>query len=449
MSETGRHRLTSWKEIATHLGKGVRTVLRWEKERGLPVHRVPGASGRVVFAYSDELDEWAQGAGRTADDPLVPDAGAPLIPAGAVGRAGGRWAGWGLTAALVIIGAAGVALTAVARKDARPMTVMVTADGITAVGAEGTTRWHYRFPSGERASPLENRIPGAGDMVDGPDAGVIAGTAMHFRDPESDNRSGRLFWFSRGGELRRIFAFDDRLTFPSGAYGEPWVVTDFHSDASADRQRVAVAAHHYHWWPSMVTVLDDHGTRHGTFVNAGWIERVWWLDRQRLVIAGFSNPADGGMIALLDGGALDGQSPPVAGRDEFRCTTCGPGAPLRYVVLPRSEVNRASGSPFNRVVLEPKPDGFVARTIEIPADHPHGVADVIYEFTRSLDLTRATYSDRYWDAHRALEAEGKIDHARERCLDRDGPRDVRVWEPSTGWTNAALTGLTASRQPER
>jgi hypothetical protein len=35
-------RLESWKEIAAYLGRDLRTVMRWEKERSLPVHRVPG-----------------------------------------------------------------------------------------------------------------------------------------------------------------------------------------------------------------------------------------------------------------------------------------------------------------------------------------------------------------------------------------------------------------------
>src|SRR5688572_8161606 len=69
MSDNGRRRLTSWKEIAAHLGRDVRTVLRWEKDRGLPVHRVPGATGRVVFAYSDELDAWSRGLLTKAPDP--------------------------------------------------------------------------------------------------------------------------------------------------------------------------------------------------------------------------------------------------------------------------------------------------------------------------------------------------------------------------------------------
>ena len=51
-------RLDSWKEIATFFGREERTVKRWEKERGLPVHRVPGPARSGVFAYTAELSEW-------------------------------------------------------------------------------------------------------------------------------------------------------------------------------------------------------------------------------------------------------------------------------------------------------------------------------------------------------------------------------------------------------
>ena len=51
------HILSSWKEIAIFLGKGVRTVQRWENCSGLPIHRPSGIRGSV-FAYRTELDEW-------------------------------------------------------------------------------------------------------------------------------------------------------------------------------------------------------------------------------------------------------------------------------------------------------------------------------------------------------------------------------------------------------
>ena len=51
-------RLDCWKEIAAYLGKVERTVKRWEADRGLPIHRVPGGGRASVYAYTHELDEW-------------------------------------------------------------------------------------------------------------------------------------------------------------------------------------------------------------------------------------------------------------------------------------------------------------------------------------------------------------------------------------------------------
>jgi Tol biopolymer transport system component len=54
---TGK-RLESWKEIAAHLDKGVRTVIRWEKTEGLPVHRHQHERKSSVFAFTAGIDEW-------------------------------------------------------------------------------------------------------------------------------------------------------------------------------------------------------------------------------------------------------------------------------------------------------------------------------------------------------------------------------------------------------
>jgi tetratricopeptide (TPR) repeat protein len=59
-------RLDSWKEIAAFFARDERTVKRWEKERRLPVHRVPGGGRCTVFAYSDELKTWMRSSATTA-----------------------------------------------------------------------------------------------------------------------------------------------------------------------------------------------------------------------------------------------------------------------------------------------------------------------------------------------------------------------------------------------
>lgn len=51
--------LTSWKEIASYLGRTPRTVQRWEKDFQLPVHRPIHKQSRLVIADTDEIDHWA------------------------------------------------------------------------------------------------------------------------------------------------------------------------------------------------------------------------------------------------------------------------------------------------------------------------------------------------------------------------------------------------------
>ena len=50
--------LSSWKEISSYLDCQERTCQRWEKQWGLPVHRIDDSSKSPVFAYKDELDVW-------------------------------------------------------------------------------------------------------------------------------------------------------------------------------------------------------------------------------------------------------------------------------------------------------------------------------------------------------------------------------------------------------
>ena len=49
--------LNGWKEIANYLGRGVRTVQRWER-LGLPVHRARGERRSAVSALAPEVDAW-------------------------------------------------------------------------------------------------------------------------------------------------------------------------------------------------------------------------------------------------------------------------------------------------------------------------------------------------------------------------------------------------------
>lgn len=50
--------LCGWKSVAKHLGMGVRTVQRYERQLGLPVRRLAGRLRGAVVATKSELDAW-------------------------------------------------------------------------------------------------------------------------------------------------------------------------------------------------------------------------------------------------------------------------------------------------------------------------------------------------------------------------------------------------------
>jgi hypothetical protein len=55
--------LNSWKEIASFLDRGVRTVQRWEQELQLPVHRIGKGKRSPVYALVPELKFWVATSG--------------------------------------------------------------------------------------------------------------------------------------------------------------------------------------------------------------------------------------------------------------------------------------------------------------------------------------------------------------------------------------------------
>ncbi len=53
--------LSSWKEIAAYVGRGVRTVQRWELILGFPVRRPYQHLRSAVLALPEEIDAWVAG----------------------------------------------------------------------------------------------------------------------------------------------------------------------------------------------------------------------------------------------------------------------------------------------------------------------------------------------------------------------------------------------------
>jgi len=116
----GNRRLDSWKEIAVFFDRDERTVKRWEKEKGLPVHRLRQSSGARVFAFTDELIRWMNSPEystpkSTMDEPQKPALAEVFMPEPNVpGRFAKRTIG--LTTAMAVIAGLSLLLLYTQRK---------------------------------------------------------------------------------------------------------------------------------------------------------------------------------------------------------------------------------------------------------------------------------------------------------------------------------------------
>jgi TolB-like protein len=118
-------RLDSWKEIAAHLARDIRTVQRWERREGLPVYRQQHDKLGSVYAFSHEIDAWRAGRSRRLEEPsgdtatgpdaltssepdTSPDSGVLIGPTTAQVARGQRYRFWAAAIAVaVVIGVGG------------------------------------------------------------------------------------------------------------------------------------------------------------------------------------------------------------------------------------------------------------------------------------------------------------------------------------------------------
>jgi tetratricopeptide (TPR) repeat protein len=185
-----RRRLDSWKEIAGFFDRDERTVNRWEKERGLPVHRLPGTKGRV-YAYSDELSAWLA-APRT--ETAVPDDSPPEV--------GGEDARLFVVPGVKLLGSGSTDEASAEVDVGKPGTtayrraISVAAVTVLCLGIVATALlFHFApKPKGSQASGDASARPSADGRI------VLASTPAHDAEAEQLYLKGRYYWNKRTPE---------------------------------------------------------------------------------------------------------------------------------------------------------------------------------------------------------------------------------------------------------
>lgn len=390
MTKDDHGRLVGWKAIAAYLGKDVRTVLRWERDRGLPVHRPPGGRGQSVYAIPDELDRWILRPRVASDDqaprsPAVgPDSG-PVRHRVSLSRA--AWlAAPAAIAALLILYVAWPE-PALAHVEVRDLAVR---------GYDGGGREIWSYPlEGHVATPsVENGVGRAtyvGDL-DG-DGSVEALASVVVTRSSPDVARAVLLCLDARGALKWSQELDDTIEVGGRRYGPPWAGADLLVYGEGPK-KIVFSTHHYTWSPSLTVGIEPwSGGRLGAYVHDGWVMRLGVTsDARHIVAAGIHRSDSAHAVAVLDAGL----------------------APEAYFTIPRPDGSLVAGeSPDRQQYAISGGEPVVVRIAHTRGFHP--APETIVEIPGSFAEAHIAYSGAYWAWHDSLERDGRLDHSSERC----------------------------------
>lgn len=468
-NQSGNGKLDSWKEIASYLGRDVRTVIRWETKRNLPVHRLPG--GQAVFAYKSELDDWLkQGKDRTAITPVPlppkpppsPQDVEPYLP---IIKRTQRWpvrryaAIVGVVAVLVatLAGVTFLRHRSVSVSGAFVANVKFAPSSVQASDETSRVMWTHQFPKPIHPEALKhvdemNKLVHFADLYGNGHREVLLTVPLERSTNPSDLALAEIDCFSNDGELLWSYLPQEKFQFGSYEIEAPWIVEDIFV-SETPKPMIWAALAHYRWGNSFVVQLDPQ-TGKGTvrFVNTGIIYKLNEAQiggKPYLVIGGFNNEYAAGMLAALDESKAYAVSPQTAGT-RHKCLSCPEGAPDYYFVFPRSEINRLHNSWEDSVRFV----NVQGNTIEVekaelgdPAlgDRADvGKVHVVYDLRAEPTLRPVAFRfDSWYDLmHRELQEKGKLDHGIDSCPERLHPEAVRLWKPDVGWSAIALIPAT-------
>ncbi len=390
--------------------------MRWEKERGLPVHRVPGGGRSRVFAFEDELEAWLQ-----AEPPTPEPAIRPSLVV--------RWRLAFAAAAIVVATIAGAWWTSAGGRD--PVAdVAYLSDGLIARDGAGRELFRVSLPGKWSHTPHRPGLGllGRGDFNgDGRDDNLIT-VPLKLDTATKDAVLDRLDAYTDDGALLWSESNDLAPVFGAGNFGPGYrTVTALPFDYDG-QPRIAWSQTHHIWWPTILRVLDAKGAALSTWVHSGVFFTLAFVptDEGPLLLAGgVSNAQSSGALLALDVRASNGHGPEPAG-SEFACVNCsGSDRVVHYLVFPPTEMSAAFGVPYSRVyAIRDTTQGIEVR-VRQGSLTPHEGVDVYYSFDRRFRLLHARLADDYWLVHRQMEAKGLLNHSADACPERTQPLRVR------------------------
>jgi hypothetical protein len=422
-------RLNGWKEIATYLGKSVRTAQRWERIYNLPVHRLGHEGGEIVWADSDDLDVWLRSQSVNATPPASPAAVEVEASPDLTGEAAPPspeppttyllpWVRWGPLAALailvIVVGAYSWPT------DKRPRVVGWTVEGglLQGIGSGGQQLWTARLPVRLQSEAYQSSWSGRSgtNLVqadldgDGDSETLIAAVADQRSDDAAFvvlNRDGR----ERFPPVRP----KGTVTFGDVSYAGPWTPYRVHVTTTASGEpRIHASFIHRHEFPTLLVTMDADGRELSRYWSNGYIDSVntGIRDGRRVWLVGATNNESRGASLAVFRDVPSGAAPAV--RADYVCTSCTGKVPDEFLVMPRRCIAQhptVNGTALVDVAYTDDAGQVFAHAREGPLNNGNRPgSDVIYSFAPDLSRADVLVAWGLLLMHRDMHQRGVLDH---------------------------------------
>ena len=431
-ADTLPNRLTSWKEIARHLGRSVRTVQRWEREASLPVHRYPTRGGEGVFAFREELDVWTRtttpspngdsldggnGSGGRGAEPQPGPGGreAAGTPERAPGPPRSRWHR-GLVSGAVFLTA--LALIAwFAWPVGSPASWRVDHDKLIAFDSAGTLLWTSTLPYAVNGATYEeSERTKATRSILGEDLDGDGDRELVITTYDGTSGYADLLCFDAKGHERWRRRPERTALFGAGRMTAPWIPLFF----VVTREAGTAASLWVSWanrpdFGAFVERLDiATGKPLAVYWSAGHVTSVAMATidgRPALLVGAANNEHKAASLAVFDLSLAQGSAP--AADPRYACLDCPTDRPRAFFVFPKTilgrEVHAETAATWVDAIMQDAAGQVTVVVQQGPA--PRGGPDsahVLYRFDSHFRLQGGELGDDYRLLHRRLEREGRL-----------------------------------------
>jgi len=396
--------LSSWKEISDYLDCDPRTCLRWEKEIGLPIHRLSPQAKSRVFAYKKEIDAWVAERINNENNRKSKNGSKINLKILIIGLVP------------ILSGLAFVFFMA-AKNSPQPADFRIANSFLIILDEEGNKLWEkdtglpnlmteakFRTRFQHKVTDIKRPIRWY-PLLSFTDINGNGKKEVLFSPVTDDHlKSRKLICYNhKGGKLWEITTGKNQQ-YGSTRYSSDYYIFGFEFiDLEENGQKeIVVFAYHYQDFPTQLLLLNHSGEILGEYWNSGRIQDFTLTDldgdgKTEMVTAAMNNEYKKAALIVFDPTNIAGFSPQ---NGEYKAAHATPGTELYYLLFPRTDVSLID-KPISSL---PMVDIINNQLISCLAAY----TKISYDFDFKLEILNVRLSHTFEQLHKMAHMENRI-----------------------------------------